>query len=184
MKTIHLVRHGQVLNPERRIYGLSDIELLDPHKQILKVLPLESLRDVSVIVSSDLRRCRSSAECLAHHLNIPLIITEQLREQSFGDWEGLTWDEVRNMDVIRWECFFSDWINERPPGGESFSDMAKRILDYYRQRENKPGTELWITHAGPIRVVLCYAADKQLSTAFDYECPFYSCHRIPYMESS
>lgn len=101
MKSICLLRHGPVVNPENRIYGWRDVELRDPPERILDVVSPNRIQRVTAIVTSDLQRCRSAAECLAIRYGIPLIVSDCIREQSFGDWEGMTWNEVKILRLFR-----------------------------------------------------------------------------------
>jgi broad specificity phosphatase PhoE len=55
---------------------------------------------------------------------------EDLREQDYGDWEGLTVQEIEN----RWPGSFADREVQgptyRPPNGESYSDLVARITPF------------------------------------------------------
>ena len=55
-----------------------------------------------------------------------------LREINFGQWEGLTWEEIEGRD----EAYARRWIAEYPrlpaPDGEDFRDFERRVLDEVR----------------------------------------------------
>ncbi len=170
---ITLVRHGPIKNSQKRIYGWSDIELSEPAATIGKYIPPALIERASMIVTSDLNRCLLAGEYLAETFSRPLIVTEQIREQSFGDWEGMTWDEVKESHPKQWRCFFDDWVYTKPPNGESFLEMSQRVVKFFKTRKPCKEIDLWITHAGPIRAILCATSNITLKRAFAFQCPFY-----------
>lgn len=50
------------------------------------------------VVSSDLFRARQTAHAFADLLGLDVEPDERLRERSFGEWEGMTREEIRDMD--------------------------------------------------------------------------------------
>jgi broad specificity phosphatase PhoE len=98
----------------------------------------------------------------------------RLRELSFGEWEGRTWDEIHASDAARLDAWASDWIGTRPPGGESFIDLVDRVtawIDDVRAAATA-GDVVAVAHAGSIRAALCAAgmvpAARALEVPIDY----------------
>jgi broad specificity phosphatase PhoE len=85
-------------------------------------------------VSSPLGRARVTMELMRGALGLPpesYRVDERLAEISFGEWEGLTYQDVlaRDPDVVaRREG--SKW-GFLPPGGESYIDVARRVSAWY-----------------------------------------------------
>ncbi len=181
MKRVQLIRHGPVHNPEKRIYGWSDIPLSEPAENIIDVISNETLDGFSILITSDLQRCLNAAEALADCSGLPILITDRLREQSFGDWEGMTWDEVKTQYPKEWKQFFQDWIHARPPYGESFIEVSQRVIRFREERNSQPENEIWITHAGPIRAIVSHINNISLINAFDIECPFYANYDLSFI---
>ena len=80
----------------------------------------------------------------------------QLRDCDFGRWAGhsLTDVEANEADAV------ADWLgNPRaaPHGGESFTDLTKRIGGWMDQMLVKSGSILAITHALVIRAAIAHA---------------------------
>lgn len=82
---------------------------------------------------------------------------QELCEIGYGDWEGLTVDEVRrkfSLEYSRWE---ENPATYSPPAGETANQIAARgskVLEEIRQRHNS-GNVLLVSHKATIRVVLC-----------------------------
>ncbi len=125
---IYLVRHGITdWNREKRLQGwkgsVLSSEGLEQAAELAK--RLSDLR-VDAVFSSDLSRAVQTAEILLekNSWRVPLIKDSRLREINHGQWEGqsvFALDELKNLPSVE---------NFRPPGGESFGDVARRALDF------------------------------------------------------
>lgn len=97
--TLVLLRHGETaLTPGKRLSGGgSDPALSETgRRQAADVAQrLATHGTVQAVVSSPLRRCRQTAEAAARRLGLEVQVEEGLREADFGNWEGLTFAEVR-----------------------------------------------------------------------------------------
>jgi broad specificity phosphatase PhoE len=140
------------------------------------------MEKISSIYTSDLRRARTTATILADGLSVDCYVRSSLREISFGEWEGLRWEEIEQRD----EAYANRWIAEYPhlpaPGGEKFCDFERRVLDEvgFLQERAKERTLAVVTHAGVLRVVLCALHGLCERDAWD-ETRSYCCvvrHRI------
>src|SRR5206468_6312185 len=85
----------------------------------------------------------------------PVVPEPDLIECDFGDWEGLTFAEVR----ARWPEELNRWLAapaEAPPGGESFRAVAMRVRRVVAGlREGYPGqTVVVVSHVSPIKLLL------------------------------
>jgi broad specificity phosphatase PhoE len=80
---------------------------------------------VAALYVSPLLRARQTAEAIGGPVE-PIVLPE-LAEIDFGDWEGLTWQEIQQ----RWPdaaCRkIEDWLGAAPPGGELWCDFCARI---------------------------------------------------------
>lgn len=80
------------------------------------------LANFEMLVSSDLRRARQSAEIIAAGAGITTIITEpRLRERYAGPWQGLTVDEIERD----WPGYLAG--GRRPDDYETDERMAPRV---------------------------------------------------------
>jgi broad specificity phosphatase PhoE len=112
----------------------------------------------------------------------PLAV-EELREQRFGRWEGENWDEKLagpEREIV--QNLLKNFLDEAAPGGESFRQLAERVLRGWRKVEEKaegPGPFVVTAHSGPVRVLLCHHRGLGLEKAFELRVPFGSVHEIP-----
>ena len=153
-----LVRHGE---PEPsahgRCYGKLDVALSDRGREQMKQTARElAAAPVAAIYSSPRRRARQSAHIIADVHGLPLIVEDRLSELDFGDFEGLTYDQVAARDPE----FYRAWM-DRPtevtfPGGESFDIMRTRVIAALeRIRElHRNQTVAVVTHGGVNRIIL------------------------------
>ncbi|HEV8022046.1 MAG TPA: histidine phosphatase family protein, partial [Candidatus Lustribacter sp.] len=105
------VRHGRTAwNAGRRFQGQTDIPLDDEGLAQAQALALHLRPErFDLALASDLVRARTTAETICAPHGIAIELTRELREMHFGQWEGLTWDEI----VARWPEL--DAKNEKAP---------------------------------------------------------------------
>ncbi|AGL15310.1 phosphoglycerate mutase [Actinoplanes sp. N902-109] len=157
---IILVRHGETaLTQQGRYSGRGDVPLSDEGQaQAMAAAGRVAgiSRDVAAVVSSPLRRCTRTAELIAAELGtVPVTVVPDLIECDFGDWEGLSFAEVRD----RWPAEMDRWLDSTsvaPPGGESFQQVAKRVRGALATLLSAyPGqTIVVVSHVSPIKLIL------------------------------
>ncbi|MFE4515904.1 bifunctional RNase H/acid phosphatase [Kitasatospora sp. NPDC056783] len=159
--TFVLLRHGETpLTPEKRFSGSggSDPELSDKGRwQAERAAEAFAARgSVQAVVASPMRRTRQTAETVAARLGLEVRYEDGLREVDFGDWEGLTFAEVRE----RYPDDLTAWLGSakaKPTGGgESFTTLTHRagvardkILARYAGK-----TVLVVSHVSPIKTLV------------------------------
>src|SRR5690348_7218296 len=129
-----LVRHGVTLwNLEQRLCGHHDIPLSDRgYLQARWLARRLRLENICAIYSSDLRRAYETARLIADQqpASVPLHISPVWREMSFGDWEGLTYQQIAT-EYKNELSFFTDPVHSTPPNGESFPHLVQRICSAF-----------------------------------------------------
>jgi broad specificity phosphatase PhoE/ribonuclease HI len=155
-----LVRHGETaFTQQGRYSGRGDVPLSDEgHAQAMaaagRVAGLS--RDVTVVLTSPLSRCVRTAELIAAGVGGPTVtVVPDLIECDFGDWEGLTFGEVRE----RWPEEMNAWLGSTsvaPPGGESFQAVAKRVRGVMATLLSSypASTVVVVSHVTPIKLIL------------------------------
>jgi broad specificity phosphatase PhoE len=128
----YLVRHGETdWNRESRIQGHADPPLNEAGRAQASAVA-KRLAGVSFAAAyaSDLGRVTETAAAIVRGQPLPVTELPELREKSFGEWEGLTFAaaEVRDPEPYR-RIFRTVAYDEdaAPPGGESDLQMLRRM---------------------------------------------------------
>jgi len=90
-------------------------------------------------------------------------------ELNFGDWEGRFWAAIDGPEAREWG---NDFIHRRPPGGEAFTSLARRVHHALGDAHGTAQSILWLSHGGPIRAALAELTNQPLAAAFDWPIPF------------
>jgi probable phosphoglycerate mutase len=157
-----LLRHGETpLSVERRFSGHGDPELTARGvAQARAAAARLSTYDVSVVVSSPLRRAMQTAAAVAEVVGADVVVEDGFIETDFGGWEGHTFAEIR----AGWPQEMSDWLastDVAPPGGESFAATFARV----QQARDKllaahaGANVVVVSHVTPIKTLLMRALD-------------------------
>jgi broad specificity phosphatase PhoE len=153
--TVHLLRHGEVHNPEKVLYGrLPGYRLsTDGEAMAGKAAAWFAGRDVTHLVSSPLERAQQTAQPIAGTLELPVTIDDRLIEAG-NAFEGLRvgvgdgalraprhWWKLRNPF--------------RPSWGEPYVEIAARMLAAAEAaRDAARGSEaVLVSHQLPIWTV-------------------------------
>lgn len=167
-KTIYidLIRHGE---PEGGVKFRGSLD--DPLSNLgwsQMESAITSTDQWDVVVASPLKRCRAFAEHVASTNNLPCHIEPELREISFGEWEGKTADviEKESGDLIR--QFWADPLNNTPPGAEPLTRFQTRVISgWNRWLDNLEGKRvLMVCHGGTIRMILAEVLGIPLEKSF------------------
>jgi broad specificity phosphatase PhoE len=166
-----IARHAETTwNVERRIQGWTDSALTVRGSQQARALAdrLRTTR-ISAIYCSDLGRAKMTAECVGLWHDLEVVTMMELRESSWGEWEGLTAEQIEERYPEIWPKFVArgqdssedhaDWeSNTLIPGGESMKDASDRIargLSEIRARhENSADLVLVVGHGGSLRYMI------------------------------
>lgn len=110
----------------------------------------------SQVIASPMVRTQQTGEIVAERLDLPFATDATFAEANFGDWQGLTAEEIE----ARWPRMLEPWHTEglvRPPGGgESVADVGARVREglHRLQALGGPRTVVVVSHAVAIRAML------------------------------
>ena len=177
MSTVHLLRHGEIIQSHpRRFVGRQDLPLTDRgREQMSRLADYLATRSIARVLCSPLTRCRESAGILCSRLGGAPELAPDFCEISLGDWEGLSVDEVRDRFPGCFEARGLDLAGFRPSGGESFHDLLHRTWPVFETLAKAADDGMAIVaHAGVNRVLLCRILGMPLENLFrleqDYGC--------------
>ena len=171
MRTVLLIRHGLVFeDAEDRILGAADTPMSPAGEAQIRELSarLRPRGAPDAIYCSDLSRARRTAELLASGPAVSIRVRPALREIDMGEWQGLSRREVAKRLPDEYAARGRDIANFRPPGGESFADLAQRVLPCWRDIVEDGETQIVALagHAGVNRVILCHLLGAPLANLF------------------
>jgi probable phosphoglycerate mutase len=166
-----LIRHGAVVgDAQRRYIGSTDWPMSDRGEADIRVLAerLSARYSIAAIYCSDLVRSRRTAELLVAGSGTPILVRPDLREINLGKWEGTLRSEVAQSQPEEYERRGRSIVEYRPPGGESFADLAARVLPLWRSLTSGPndGAIVVAGHSGVNRVILCSVLGMPLANLF------------------
>ena len=159
MTVFHLVRHGEHVLAGKVLAGRTPGVGLSERGRAEIVAVAERLagEKIAALYSSPMQRTRETAEILSGHLDLPVGYREDVIELDFGEWTGLTFDQVRAHEG--WELWRSCRSISAVPGGESMRQVQDRavgaLLDLHRT--HRDGTVVVVSHGDVIRAALLFA---------------------------
>ena len=171
---LFFIRHGQTdWNVEGRIQGSKDIELNETGIRQAEELGrkiVDSEYKFSKIYSSPKKRALKTAEILSNYTDIEYIPIEGLQEINFGNWEGISWEDVKS----KYPDEYFEWHEKRgdtkPPNGESYFEMLDRVLIALHKiiDENTDNVAI-VTHSAVIMCLQCYLTNTSFNKMLKFK---------------
>lgn len=160
-----VIRHGEP-DGGQKYRGHRDDPLSDLGWQQMRAA-VNANESWDLIISSPLLRCREFSQQFAAQKNIPFSVAEEFKEIHFGEWEGLTRDEVTEKYGDHQERFWRDAENHPPAGAETIQHFHQRIGEAWEHwRDHIAGKKvLLVCHGGVIRMLLSHVLSLSPSNA-------------------
>ncbi len=167
---IWLIRHGEPDPGIRgRCYGRLDVSLsAEGRRQLEPVAKRLASEPLSAIYTSPRKRALESAEIIAAPHACGVQTEHDLREIDFGDFEGLTYDDISKL----YPALYRQWMDQPTevefPNGESFSMMRSRVTRAVAALHDRHAGQsvALVTHGGAIRIVLADALSVPSANVF------------------
>ena len=174
---IDLLRHGEV-EGKPCFRGHTDEPLSDVGRQ--QILSALDNYKTDVVISSPLKRCAEIANEWSKQNNIPLTEKNDFMEINFGDWDGLTPDEIKITHEEELNNFWNNPVQNTPPNGETLLDFQTRVIRGWDSliKDNKNKNILLVTHGGVIRMIIAHVLSIPLEKLLSIESPLASMSRI------
>ncbi|SES69366.1 probable phosphoglycerate mutase [Natronincola peptidivorans] len=170
MKKIYIVRHGETnWNLEGKTQGKKDSKLTElGYLQTQKLAHRLSEEKIEVIYSSNLVRAKSTAIMISKQLNVPYYYEENLAEMDFGEWEGLTNDEIIKLYPDKYNGWRMKPHEVCIPRGESLIAAQKRIVSFFEEliKTTNYNKILLISHSTINKLLLLYILGMNLSNYY------------------
>jgi probable phosphoglycerate mutase len=176
--TLILVRHGRtVLTESRKISGgdgenpdLSELGRQDAREVAEELAKLGHSGNFAylsapvAIVHSPIARAKQTAQAISNRISLPMVSNADLAEIGFGEWDGLTNEEM----IAAFEEEYNVWrgsFDVAPPGGESLKDFDARVRRAFDAilKQYSGQTVVVVAHVMPIRALLRLANDSSIA---------------------
>ena len=174
MKII-VIRHGQTYwNAFGKLQGQTDIELNDVGmQQAEKTGKLIKNENIDLIITSPLKRAKKTAELINKNFKVPIIEDNRLIERDYGDFEGLTKTEVKELKEDNGEIKHLWNYNKNIDVNniERIQDFCSRVYQFldYIIKNYKDKNILLVTHGGVSIPIHYYFMKYPLENLVDRE---------------
>jgi len=174
---LYLVRHGAIVtNGGKAFVGNTDTPLSEEGEMQARAVA-KWLAPVSFTrtISSDLLRSRRTCEIIVGRRACALETAPELREIHLGDWESVSFHQIKSRFPEEFAARGRDIENWRPPHGECFAECGVRVRRALDEIvSGSQGNVLLVAHAGVNRLILCFALGMPIRNLFhirqDYGC--------------
>ena len=155
LRRLVLVRHGETVGQSSiRYYGVTDVALSDVGQaQMARVGSALRGETFDAVLTSGLQRTVAAAAIIAP--TAPMRALAGFNEIDFGDWEGLTREEIEARDPAR----FAEWraaLGEFTyPNGDAAPAFRRRVASTWAtELPALPARVLVVAHKGVIGTIL------------------------------
>lgn len=159
---VHLMRHGEVFNPEKLLYGrLPGYHLSELGEQMAQTVA-DELRghDIGLVVASPLERAQQTAKPIAEAFDLPVLTDSRLIEAG-NHFEGTKFERKVLSRPSVWPLVRNPLT---PSWGEPYARIAERMVQAIdAARAHAPGREIvLVSHQLPVWTVRQYLEGKRL----------------------
>ena len=183
--TIWLVRHGMPDGVDGRCHGRLDVPLsAEGIAQATQAAARLARENIAAVYSSRLRRAIETAQIVAEALRLDLRTIDALAEIDFGDFEGMTYEDIQHQYPREFECWMRRPAENQFPHGENFTDLGRRVngvLDLLLSRHRNESIAI-VAHSGVIRFLMGQALSMPNDQIFRLSQRYGAINRIRYSE--
>lgn len=157
MFRILLIRHGNTDVLRDRLCGrMPGVSLNAEGRKQAATLGQVLRQEVSLaaVYSSPLERTVETARLIADPQGLPVSVEPGLNEVDFGDWMGLSFDELHGRG--EWQDYNAHRALRSPPGGESLAAVQARVQSCLQkmQQIHRDETIAAVSHGDVIRTLI------------------------------
>lgn len=126
---------------------------------------------LAAIYTSNLSRAVKSAEIIARPYKMKPIQMKELRERSFGIWEGMSFTEIKERYPEEFSAWAGNPLKYSPVEGESTVEVEKRVMKAVNRilKKHKGDEIAIVSHGGVSRIILCNILGIPLENIFRIE---------------
>jgi len=160
-RTLYVLRHGETAwNAQFRMQGHRDSPLtlrgLEMAHAVGRLMrDLVGPDDGFDIVSSPIVRAWQTAAIVAETMGRGIdgiARDDRLKEVAFGDWEGLTHEQIDDYGPGTWQTYVDNRWTQAAPGGETGAQLYDRVADWLAEQP-ADAKRIVVCHGGTSRVL-------------------------------
>lgn len=172
MTKLILVRHALTTdNQNNRLSGHIDSQVSEIGKKQIEQLTryLEDIKIDSIYTTTS-SRTKDTVKEISKIKDIQIKEKENLKEISFGDFEGITFEDIKKSYPNEFQDMIDKGYEYKYPNGESLIDSYNRVANEISNilSEEKDKTVLICSHGGTIRNIITYL----ISNSYKYHWNF------------
>lgn len=165
-KHVHLIRHGEVHNPENLVYaalngfGLSEVG----RRQAVATSRYVSSAPIVAVWSSPLQRALETAEPIARRAGLHVSVDADLIEwRMLDEWAGDSWDALPTIRPGELEAYLRD-PTQLEFAAETLESLAERITGAIRVIESRyaDGDVVIVSHQDPVQAARLVFSGRSL----------------------
>jgi len=177
MGLVWLVRHTETeWSKAGRLQGSIDVPLCDAGRRNARMVASRLITArVERLLASPLKRARETAEIIGSVIGVKLEVVPELREMSFGAFEGKSHDEIESISP----GFKKEWMTSPTtvvfPGGESLVELEARCIGFIKNIAcdvERAGAIALVSHGQVLRTIFCWTLglDQNARNRFTVQC--------------
>jgi broad specificity phosphatase PhoE len=150
-----ILRHGEAISNRDGIISCWPEKKKNPltergKKEVRKIIAKLKKEKIDLIFSSDVLRCKETAQMATERLGLKVNFDKRLREVNVGIFNG--------RPIEEWNDYFKNWVEKftkRAPGVENRRDIKERIVDFIKDidKKYKGKNILIVSHEGPLIIL-------------------------------
>jgi broad specificity phosphatase PhoE len=140
---------------------------------------------ITAVYSSDLQRTLKGAQIIAEYHSLKPIPFAELRELSFGHWEGLSIQELNTRFPGELDKRIQNTSTFQADGGETFRQLHDRVIPKYEEiiHRHPEETIVIMSHGGVNRTVLAHLLGFPADNLFRIAQEYAAVNILQYYES-
>ncbi|MFA5847015.1 MAG: histidine phosphatase family protein [Thermodesulfovibrionales bacterium] len=168
---VFIKEHLRLESSAKYLSYLRDIHIKNKGSRVRGVKGSGKTQGLAAVYTSNLSRAVKSAEIIARPYKLKPIQMKELRERSFGIWEGMSFTEIKERYPEEFSAWAGNPLKYSPIEGENTVEVEKRVMKAVnRILEKHKGDEIAIvSHGGVSRIILCRLLGIPLENIFRIE---------------
>lgn len=163
---------------------LKDVHSMPGGKEEQDTGGAETTSGLDTVYCSDLSRAVQSAEIIAGPYGLLPKKVPALRERSFGIWEGMTFNEIKERFPEEFQAWAENPVSHSPMGGESTIEVKERVVKALDEilEANIGNNVAVVAHGGVNRILICNILGIPLENIFRIEQDYASVNVIEFWD--